>query len=80
MAADQRDHDEDLLNLKLPCSVSTAVLSPVITSIYCGQFWMTPEHLLPVLKLGDAIQVSEMHGLQGPEPSVRSRYWAIDSE
>ena len=59
MLAGQREHDEDLLNLKLPCYITTDLLTKAVTAMYDGGgLFMTHDLLMPLLKLADAIQVS----------------------
>ena len=48
-----------LLGLQLPCDTNSNVLDLVARAIYGdGTMTMQPEMLLPLLQLGDAIQVS----------------------
>ena len=59
MLAGAPDYGRDLLNLNLPCPSSTNTVEALVKCLYSdGILTMSPELLLPMLQLADAVQVS----------------------
>ena len=55
---DRQAGNEDLLSLRVPCEASTETLEQLAACMYSGgRMMMNAELLVPMLQLGDGIQV-----------------------